>query len=168
MKRTIGLALASVALGGCGAESARDAAPAAVGEIVRTYASDTAPYARTLVIPAGYETIRLPGVIADPVTPGGTDLGDTETQTASVLSKIAAALAEVGASEADVVAMTVYLVRPPGAEGMDFDGMMRAYLQRYGAAEQPNRPVRSTVEVAGLIRPGMLVEIEVTAARKPR
>jgi enamine deaminase RidA (YjgF/YER057c/UK114 family) len=47
---------------------------------------------------------------------------------------------------------------------MDFDGMMRAYGRHYGSDEQPNRPVRSTVPVAGLVRPGILVEIEVTAA----
>jgi enamine deaminase RidA (YjgF/YER057c/UK114 family) len=135
---------------------------AAPREIVRQYASPTAFYAKHIVIPAGYQTIRLPGIVADPLPSG--DMGDTERQTDSVLSKIAAALKEAGASEADVVAMTVYLAAPPGAAGMDFDGMMRAYSRRYGSAAQPNRPVRSTVEVAGLVRPGMLVEIEVTAA----
>jgi enamine deaminase RidA (YjgF/YER057c/UK114 family) len=85
-----------------------------------------------------------------------------------VLAKISAALAEVGASEADVVAMTVYLVAPPGAPAMDFAAMQRAYAKRYGTAEQPNRPARSTVEIAGLARPEFLVEIEVTAARPAR
>ena len=131
-------------------------------EIVRQYASPTAFYAKHIVIPPGYQTIRLPGIVADPLPSG--DMGDTERQTESVLSKIAAALKEAGASEADVVAMTVYLAAPTAGGTMDFDGMMRAYSRRYGSADQPNRPVRSTVQVAGLVRPGMLVEIEVTAA----
>lgn len=139
--------------------------------ITRTYASDVAPYAKSIIIPPGYEIIRLPGIVADPVNPGSAaaaQYGDTEQQTASVLAKIAAALAELGASEADVVAMTVYLAEPRAGSGMDFAGMMRAYGKHYGTAAQPNRPVRSTVEVAGLVRSGMLVEIEVTAARRPR
>ncbi|MFT3723522.1 MAG: Rid family hydrolase [Hyphomonadaceae bacterium] len=136
--------------------------------IERQYASATAFYAKNIIIPPGYETIRLPGIIADPLTSGGSDLGDTEQQAESVFNKIAAALAEVGVSEGEVVAMTVYLAAPTPGGVMDFDGMMRAYGRHYGNAAQPNRPVRSTVQVAGLVRPGMLVEIEVTAARKPR
>ncbi len=154
-------------LAGCVIADVTEVSPQA-GDIARVYASSTAFYAKSIVIPPGYETIRLPGIVADPVTPGGSELGDTERQAESVFGKIAAALAEIGASEADVVAMTVYLAAPAPGGGMDFDGMMRAYGRHYGSASQPNRPVRSTVQVAGLVRPGMLVEIEVTAARKPR
>lgn len=173
--------LATLALPGCIAVKATEtiapprlAQPSLrepVAPVARAYASATAPYAKSIIIPPGHETIRLPGIVPDALNPGSAaaaQYGDTEAQTASVLSKIAAALAEVGASEADVVAMTVYLVEPQPGAGMDFAGMMRAYGKHYGTATQPNRPVRSTVEVAGLVRPGMLVEIEVTAARAPR
>lgn len=51
---------------------------------------------------------------------------------------------------------------------MDFAAMNRAWAKHYGSAEQPNRPVRSTVQVAGLVARGMLVEIEVTAVRPAR
>ncbi len=154
-------------LAGCVIADVTDVSPWQ-GSIERQYASATAFYAKNIVIPPGYETIRLPGIIADPLTPGGSDLGNTEQQAESVFNKISAALAEIGASEGDVVAMTVYLAAPTPGGVMDFDGMMRAYGRHYGSAAQPNRPVRSTVQVAGLVRPGMLVEIEVTAARKPR
>ena len=154
-------------LAGCVIADVTDVSPWQ-GSIERRYASATAFYAKNIVIPPGYETIRLPGIIADPLTPGGSDLGNTEQQAESVFNKISAALAEIGASEGDVVAMTVYLAAPTPGGVMDFDGMMRAYGRHYGSAAQPNRPVRSTVQVAGLVRPGMLVEIEVTAARKPR
>jgi enamine deaminase RidA (YjgF/YER057c/UK114 family) len=136
------------------------------GAIARTYAAPAAFYAQSIVIPPGYETLRLPGIIADPLSPGGAVYGDTEAQTTSVLGKIADQLGALGAREADVVAMTVYLVAPEAGGAMDFQGMMRAYAKRYGVESQPNRPVRSTVQVAGLVGPGMLVEIEVTAARK--
>jgi enamine deaminase RidA (YjgF/YER057c/UK114 family) len=165
------VAAAASVLSGCVMVSARET-PAAekvhppAAPVVRAYASPTAAYAKSIIIPPGYETIRLPGIVADALPGGG--FGDTEQQTESVLAKIAAGLAEVGASEADVVAATVFLAAPEGAATMDFDAMMRAWGKHYGTATQPNRPVRSTVEVAALVRPGMLVEIEVTAVRPAR
>ena len=47
---------------------------------------------------------------------------------------------------------------------MDFAGMMAAYTQFFGTAAQPNKPSRSTVQVAALVAPGALVEIDVVAA----
>ena len=43
---------------------------------------------------------------------------------------------------------------------------MRGYSASFGTKEQPNKPARSTMQVAGLVREGWLVEIEVTAAKK--
>ncbi len=173
MKFLTALLATTPLLAGCVLVSAREVPdhrppPPPAGEIARAYASPTAFYAKSIVIPPGYETIRLPGIIPDPATAGGADYGDTERQAESVFGKIATGLAELGASEADVVAMTVYLAAPTAGGQMDFDGMMRAYGRHYGSPAQPNRPVRSTVQVAGLVRPGILVEIEVTAARKTR
>jgi enamine deaminase RidA (YjgF/YER057c/UK114 family) len=166
---TVRLALiAPLLLAGCvsvhATETVDETAP--LKPITRTYTNATAPYARTLVIPPGYETVRLPGIVPDPISPGV--YGDTEQQTASTLMKIRTQLAEAGATEADVVAATVYLVAPPGQTDMDFAAMNRAWAKHFGSPDQPNRPVRSTVRVAGLVAAGVLVEIEVTAARRPR
>ena len=162
MKRVAGICAASVVLGGCVIAGGDHAPCARPGDISRRYASPTAFYAKDITIPAGYETVRLPGIIPDAL-PSGEFGGDTERQAENVFTKIAAALKDAGASEADVVAMTVYLASPTPGGNMDFDGMMRAYGRHYGSDTQPNRPVRSTVQVAGLVRPGILVEIEVTA-----
>jgi len=156
------VAVLALGLGGCVVVSENRVADGSPRAIERQYASPTAFYAKHIVIPPGYATIRLPGIIPDPLASGA--FGDTEAQAESVFGKIAAALKEAGASEADVVAMTVFLVAPTPGGSMDFDGMMRAYGRHYGSDAQPNRPVRSTVEVTGLVRPGILVEIEVTAA----
>jgi enamine deaminase RidA (YjgF/YER057c/UK114 family) len=158
--RRLASTIAALGLSGCVIADVTEVAQPTVGALQRQYASPTAFYAKHIVIPPGYATIRLPGIIPD----ADAFSGDTEAQAENVFAKIAAALKEAGASEADVVAMTVYLVAPKAGAGMDFDGMMRAYSRRYGSETQPNRPVRSTVEVAGLVRPGVLVEIEVTAA----
>jgi len=42
---------------------------------------------------------------------------------------------------------------------------MGAYSQFFGTPTQPNKPSRTTVQVAGLASPGALVEIEAQAAR---
>ncbi|MDP1293871.1 Rid family hydrolase, partial [Klebsiella variicola] len=66
----------------------------------------------------------------------------------------------------DVVKMQVFLVGDPAKGGkMDFDGFMAAYREFYGTATQPNLPARSVMQVAGLVVPCWLVEIEVIAAR---
>ena len=48
---------------------------------------------------------------------------------------------------------------------MDVDGMNAAYALFFGTPQQPNRPARATVQVAGLIGPGGLVEMMVVAVR---
>ena len=72
-----------------------------------------------------------------------------------------------GMTVGDVVMMRVFLVAPPGQPRMDFAGMMTAYREFFGTAAQPRIPARSTMQVAGLVDPGWLVEIEVTAAKAP-
>ena len=69
----------------------------------------------------------------------------------------------------DVIQIRVYLAGDPAQGGkMDFAGMNAAYSQFFGSKEQPNKPVRTTVQVAALALPGALVEIEVTAVRGSR
>jgi enamine deaminase RidA (YjgF/YER057c/UK114 family) len=40
------------------------------------------------------------------------------------------------------------------------------YSQFFGTKEQPNKPARSAVQVAALVAPGALLEIEVIAAKR--
>jgi enamine deaminase RidA (YjgF/YER057c/UK114 family) len=42
---------------------------------------------------------------------------------------------------------------------------MEGYLQFFGTPAQPNKPARITSQVAALVLPGLLAEIEVQAAR---
>jgi enamine deaminase RidA (YjgF/YER057c/UK114 family) len=93
------------------------------------------------------------------------DPGDTEAQTALALDNIESGLKELGLALGDVVMMRSYLVTDATRGKADFEGYSRAYKRRFGIAEQPNKPARVTVEVAKLVVPGLLVEIEVTAAQ---
>jgi len=130
------------------------------------------PISAAVVVPPGYDTIYVSGNIpkvADPKAPKGSvqSYGDTKTQTISVLQQIEATLKGQNLSMADVVMMHVFLVGDPAKDGkMDFAGMMEGYKQFFGTDEQPNKPARSAVQVAGLAAPGALVEIEVIAVHK--
>jgi len=48
---------------------------------------------------------------------------------------------------------------------MDFAGMKEAYGQVFGTPDQPGRPARATIQVAGLVDEGQLVEIAAVAVR---
>ena len=130
------------------------------------------PIAASVTVPAGSDTLYVSGLtpaVADPKAPPGTPAayGDTKTQTISVIGKLSDALKAQGFGLGDIVMMRVYLVGDPAKDGkMDFAGMMAGYTQFFGTADQPNKPARVTVQIVSLAGPGMLVEIEVQAARK--
>jgi enamine deaminase RidA (YjgF/YER057c/UK114 family) len=149
------------------------AAPAMAQDVVRHRTpGSNFPIAMAVEVPAGATTVMVSGMVpavADANAPRNSlaAFGDTRTQTASVLSRIEASLKSIGLSLGDVVRMQVFLVGDPGRGGrMDFDGFMAAYTEQFGTAAQPNLPARSVMQVAGLVNPGWLVEIEVTAVRR--
>lgn len=129
------------------------------------------PIARAVEVPSGTTLIFHSGITPAPLdakAPAGTPAywGDTKTQSLSAFARIKESLDALGLGFGNVVAMTVYLVGDPAKAGrMDFDGFMAAYSQFFGTPTQPNLPARSTVQVAGLVAPGMLVEIEVQLAK---
>ena len=148
------------------------AGSAAQAQEVRRVGPAQSPISTSVEIPPGSRLVYISGTVpdaVDPNTPQGSvqRYGDTAAQTRSVLRKIETALAAHNLTLGDVVMMRVFLVVPPGQERMDFAGMMTAYREFFGTATQPRRPARSTMAVAGLVDPGWLVEIEVTAAARP-
>jgi len=162
------LALAALALTLCapaGGALAQDAAP----EVTRTYGSPTARIAGTATVPPGSKLVFISGTTPSPVDPAVPEnLGNTRQQTESVLGKIKATLEGMGMDMGDVVKMTVFLVGTPETEGrMDSAAMNEVFATYFGTPEQPNRPTRSTIQIAALGRPGMYVEIEAIAATAP-
>lgn len=118
------------------------------------------------------DTLYLSGQLADPVKPAdaatGTPAvyGDTKTQALSVFTKIRTLLKAQGLDMKDVVKMTVFLAGDPEKGGkLDFAGLQASYTQFFGTADQPNKPARSAMQVAALVAPWALVEIEVIAVR---
>ena len=147
-------------------------APAAAQD-VRRVVPPRSPIANSVEVPTGSRLVYVSGTVPDVANASAPEgsverYGDSATQTRSILRTVEQRLREHGLSLGDVVMMRVFLVAPPGQERMDFAGMMAAYREFFGTAEQPNVPARSTMQVAGLAVPGWLVEIEVTAAARPR
>ena len=134
----------------------------------------TAPISMAVKVPAGSEMLYVSGITPTPTNPTAgegveREFGDTETQVRDILNKIEAILKAQGYSFGDVVMMRVVLVGDPSKGGkMDFPGMMKAYKERFGTAEQPNKPARITTQIAALGATKMLAEIEVQAAKAPK
>jgi enamine deaminase RidA (YjgF/YER057c/UK114 family) len=137
--------------------------------IERTVNSPTATISGTASVPAGSRIVFVSGTTPSPVDPAVPDnLGDTRQQTLSVLTKIKTQLETLGMGMGDVVKMTVFLVGVPENGGrMDSAAMNEVFRTFFGTPEQPNRPTRSTIQVAALGRPDMYVEIEAIAASAP-
>jgi enamine deaminase RidA (YjgF/YER057c/UK114 family) len=118
------------------------------------------------------DTLYVSGQLPSPVTPADRDKGtaavwgDTKTQAASVFAKIETLLKEQGLGMGDVVMMHVYMAGDPATGGkLDFAGMNGVFSQYFGTKEQPNKPARSAMQVAALVVPGPLLEVEVIAVK---
>ncbi|WP_394618512.1 RidA family protein [Lentzea sp. JNUCC 0626] len=84
----------------------------------------------------------------------GTTNLDIRAQTAAVIENIAAILAEVGCTLADVTQVTTFLVNMN-----DFGG----YNEVYASFFDENGPARTTVAVHQLPHPHLLIEIQAIA-----
>jgi len=114
----------------------------------------------------------LSGQLPSPVTPAdrakGTPAvyGNTQSQAENAFTKIQTLLKEQGLGMGDIVMMRVYMAADPAMDNkLDFAGMNTAYAKFFGTTEQPNKPARSTMQVAALVAAGALLEVEVQAAR---
>ncbi|NML93254.1 Rid family hydrolase [Novosphingobium olei] len=125
-------------------------------------------------VKAGTDIIFLSGQLASPVDPKKTfadvksidDLGDTKTQTISVLTKIKALLEARGYTMADLVKLTLFVAADPKLGHMDFAGANEGFKQFFKTADNPTTVARSTFQVAALAGPYFLIEIEGIAAKK--
>jgi enamine deaminase RidA (YjgF/YER057c/UK114 family) len=116
--------------------------------------------------PAGYSPVAsvAPGsrlVWTSGQVPLGPDgevvgVGDWETQTRLVMEHLGAALAAGGAGWDDVFKLTIYVVDVAQL------ATIRRVRDEFVNVERP--PTSSLVQVAGLFRPDVLVEIEAVAA----
>ena len=110
-----------------------------------SHAVITDPGAR-LVVTSGQVGITADGTVAD----------GWEAQTRQTFVNLGIALAAAGATWADVVKLTYFVV------ATDELPMIRSVRDEFVDVTHP--PASSLVQVAGLFRPDVLIEIEATAA----
>lgn len=118
------------------------------------------------------DMLYVSGQLPTPLTPADRAkgipavYGNTQAQAESTFTKIQNLLKDQGLGMTNVVMMRVYMAADPAMENkLDFAGMNAAYAKFFGTPDQPNKPARSTFQVAALVAAGALVEIEVQAAR---
>lgn len=134
--------------------------------------NSTFPISRAVEVTADTTLIYHSGTVPGPANPDAERgsrayYGDTEAQAMNVFGRMQDSFKDLGVGFGDIIKMTVFLVGDPEMDGkMDFQGFMRAYTKFFGTEEQPNKPARSAIQIAGLAGgPYMLVEIEVVIAR---
>ena len=118
----------------------------------------------TIKVPAGAESLYLSGSGASPLEDGS--WGEMEQQVVATFESFKETLESQGWSMSDIVQVRAFAVSDEFGY-LDFDGFNRGYRKFFGTEENPLKPVRTFVEIQGLVVPGWLVEIEIRAARMP-
>jgi enamine deaminase RidA (YjgF/YER057c/UK114 family) len=156
-----------MALAGCGAEDVSLSPVASAqepGPTIQRFQEGT-NFNNVIAIPPGAETLYLSGAGAVPKEDG--TWGNMEEQAIQIFETYKTTLEEMGWSLEDIVQVRVFaLANPDGT--LDFEGFNRGYRQFFGSEINPLKPVRSFVQIAGLVREGWLVEVEIRAARMPQ
>jgi enamine deaminase RidA (YjgF/YER057c/UK114 family) len=149
---------------------------AAEGEVIRIQRNPNAIILEAARVNAGADTIYVSGQLPSPLDPAMPmsevtsieQMGDTRAQTISTLTKIADVLAVEGFTMGDVVKLTLFVVADPATGQMDFAGVNAGFREFFGTEENPLTTARSTFQVAALVGPHFLIEIDAIAARPPQ
>ncbi|MEJ6652263.1 MAG: Rid family hydrolase [OM182 bacterium] len=118
----------------------------------------------TIKVPAGAESLYLSGSGASPLEDGS--WGEMEQQVVATFESFKETLESQGWSMSDIVQVRAFAVSDEFGY-LDFDGFNRGYRKFFGTEDNPLKPVRTFVEIQGLVVPGWLIEIEIRAARLP-
>lgn len=144
-------------------------------QVTRIKRNPTAIILDAVKVGAGTELVFISGQLASPVDPAKPmtavtsleDMGDTKAQTISALGKVKAILESQGYTMADVIKLTLFVANDPRLGKMDFAGANEGFKTFFGTPDNPATVARSTFQVAALVGPYYLIEIEAIAARKP-
>lgn len=126
-------------------------------------------------VSAGADVVYVSGQLPSPLDPAKpmsqvtslAEMGDTRAQTISVLGKIREILATQGFGMQDVVKLNLFVAADPATGKMDFAGLNAGFREFFGTSDNPETVARSTFEVAALVGPHFLIEIDAVAARTP-
>jgi enamine deaminase RidA (YjgF/YER057c/UK114 family) len=150
------------------------AAGPATAEVARIKGNPNALILDGVRVSGDMEIFYLSGQLPSPVDPARPmaevksleEMGDSKAQTISTLNKIKALLKAQGYEMSDLVKLSLFVAADPRLGKMDFAGVNEGFRQFFGTAENPNTVARSTFQVAALVGPYFLIEIEATAVKK--
>ncbi|MBG0813859.1 RidA family protein [Planomonospora sp. ID82291] len=111
-------------------------------------------YSHVASVPPGSRLIWTSGQV--PITADGTPAVGWEAQTRLVMQNVGAALDAAGAAWEHVFKLTIFVVDTSALP------VVRAVRDEFIDLERP--PTSSLVQVAGLFRPDLLIEVEAVAA----
>jgi enamine deaminase RidA (YjgF/YER057c/UK114 family) len=130
------------------------------------FTGEAAPsFASGVAVPAGRASFWTSGITATVIKKDATTIyeryGDTYVQGVSCLKNIQAVLAKQGLTLKDVVFLRVYVAPDATKSGKpDFPSWFRAYGEFFNNKENPAKTARTTIGVAALVNPDLLIEIE--------
>ncbi|MBD2867757.1 RidA family protein [Paenibacillus arenilitoris] len=132
------------------------------------YGSASSSISSAVAVPAGTATFSTSGTVPPLLNKDGKTVyeryGNTEKQGEGILLNIEKQLKEQGLSMRDVVYLRVYVTPDTALKGaFDYQGWFNAYAKFFNTKENPVKPARSTVGVAGLVNADWLIEIEAVA-----
>lgn len=147
---------------------------AAQAQVTRIKSNPQAVILDAAKVSGDSELIFVSGQLASPVDPAKPmaevksveDMGDTKAQTISALGKIRQILESQGYKLSDTVKLSLFVAPDPRTGKMDFAGANEGFKAFFGTPENPVTVARSTFQVAALVGPHYLIEIEAIAAKR--
>jgi enamine deaminase RidA (YjgF/YER057c/UK114 family) len=148
---------------------------AAEAQVTRIKRNPAALILDAAKVTAGADMLYISGQLPSPLDPKMPmtevnrieQMGDTRAQTISCLEKIKAILESQGYTMADLVKLSLFIAADPKLGKLDFAGANEGFKAFFGTAENPTTVARSTFQVAALVGPYFLIEIEAIAAKAP-
>lgn len=163
------LMIASVSVLSCSskANDVNDKMPISKEEVVYL-GSSSSSIASGVIVPANrkyFWSSGSTGPVVDSTAAEGAreKFGDTKTQGIGILKRFKENLEESGLTLSDVTYLRAYLTPDKETGEIDYQGWYEAYGQFFGTEENPVKPSRSTIGIAGLANPNKFIEIELVA-----
>lgn len=154
-----------ICLAGCQFNKNTESSPSTA---VQRYDRPDASILKGVSVPADKKLFISSGQVTAPIHLDAPEkslerFGNTYEQSIGTLEKLEGVLKEAGLSMEDVVYLGVFIAPDPRTGEIDFDAWFKAYGEFFNTEKNPSKTARTTLGVAALARPYLLVEVEAIA-----
>ena len=166
--QTVSFILVLLIVGCNGSSNSKISQPEPDSRVIR-YDRPDASILKGVEVPANKKLFFSSGLVTlpnDTTAPERTleRYGDTHTQSLGCLTRLKNTLSEAGLELKDVIYLGVFIAPDPKNDNqIDFDAWFEAYGKIFNNPENPVKTARTTLGVASLARPYLLVEVEAIA-----